>query len=138
MIILDTNVISELARPSADGRVTEWFRGQLASDLHLTAVTIAELGYGVALLPDGRRRNELARRLDRLEGLLAGRVLSFDLASARLYGPLVATRNRLGRPIGVADAQIAAVCLRHAATLATRNVADFADAGLTIVNPWEA
>ncbi|SDX50182.1 hypothetical protein SAMN05661080_00209 [Modestobacter sp. DSM 44400] len=138
MIVLDTNVVSEIVHPRGSRRVIQWFDAQALPDLHLTAVTVAELGYGVARLPDGRRRNDLARRLRiMVDELFVGRVLPFDQAAAEGYGPLLATRDRLGRPIGPADAQIAAIGTRHGAVLATRNIRDFEGLGLIVVDPWE-
>lgn len=139
MIILDTNALSELARPVPEPRVRAWYRGQDADNLFVTAVTVAEIGYGVARLPPGRRKSELELRLDVLvHRLFVDRVLPFDQAAAERYGGLVASRERSGRPIDTADAQIAAICLHHGASLATRNVRDFDELGLDVVDPWEA
>lgn len=138
MIVLDTNVISELVRPVPDVRVTTWLDEQAIPELHLTVITVAELGYGIARLPLGRRRDDLARQTGGLlERLFSRRVLPFDQSAAQLYGDVGATRDRLGRPIEIADAQIAAICLHRDAALATRNTRDFDGLGLTLVNPWE-
>ncbi len=137
MIVLDTNVVSELMRSHPADDVVDWVDRQPASDLHLTAITVAELLYGVARLAGGRRRTELA---DQVEAMVTddfeNRVVSFDEPAAPHYADIVAGRERLGRPIGMADAQIAATCRSHGAVLATRNVDDFTDTGITIVNPW--
>lgn len=139
MIVLDTNVVSELMRPHPAPAVRSWFRSVPAAEQFLTAVMVAELGYGVARLPAGHRRDDLARRLDRLvNDLFARRVLPFDEAAGRRYGPAVVIRERAGRPIGTADAQIAAVALDHGAALATRNTRDFEGLGLTLIDPWAA
>jgi len=130
VIVLDTNVISELTRPAPMPRVMSW--------LDSLAVTAAELLYGVARLPTGRRKTELAAAVD---GLLSddfqGRVLAFDEAAARRYADIVAARERIGRPIGAADAQIAAICQTIGAALATRNTLDFDGAGVELINPWK-
>lgn len=138
MIVLDTNVISELVHPSADPRVQRWADDQLPDDLHLTAVTAAELAYALARLPLGRRRDDLGARLEVvLTQVFAGRIVPFDERAAEAYGPLVAGRVSSGRPIGIADAQIASTCLSRGVFLATRD-AGFAGLGLTLLNPWEA
>jgi hypothetical protein len=138
MIVLDTNVLSETWRPKPSAKVLEWTRSQPATALFTTAITEAELYYGIALLPEGRRRRALesAVRLIFAEDL-AGRVLPFDSAAAREYADIAATRRRAGRPMPEADAQIAAIARSRGAALATRNVEDFADCGLTVVSPWE-
>ncbi|WP_019812985.1 type II toxin-antitoxin system VapC family toxin [Saccharomonospora saliphila] len=137
MIVLDTNVVSELTRAEPDAGVVDWVDRYPADEVFLTAVTAAELRYGVTRLPDGRRRRALA---EAVEALLAedfqGRVLPFDAGAARAYATLVVAREAEGTPISTADAQIASVCVRHDALLATRNVADFAATGARVVNPW--
>lgn len=139
MIVLDTNVVSELLRAAPDGAVLAWVDAQPASDLHLTSVTAAELLYGVALLPTGRRRARLAEEIGAvLEEDFARRVLGFDLLAAGHYADLAARRRSLGRPVSAADAQIAAVCRSHGASLATRNVTDFDDVGVDVIDPWVA
>jgi toxin FitB len=138
MIVLDTNVLSESWRPKPAARVLGWIRSQPATALFTTAITEAELYYGIALLPEGRRRRALesAVRLIFAEDL-AGRVLPFDSAAAREYADIAATRRRAGRRMPEADAQIAAIARSRGAALATRNVADFSDCGLDIVSPWD-
>jgi predicted nucleic acid-binding protein len=137
MIILDTNVISELMRPEPAPLVVEWVDRQSADDVFLTAVTVAELLYGVARLPDGHRKVAIA---EQLEAMFAEdfdhRVAAFDETAAAHYADVVLRRERAGRPIGVADAQIAAICRSYDALLATRNVGDFTGAGVRISNPW--
>jgi predicted nucleic acid-binding protein len=138
VIILDTNVISELIRSAPDARVKQWTDEQVVTDLHLTSITVAELGYGVARLSPGRRRDDLARRIDGLMvRLFTERVLSFDQAAAEFYGGVAVVRERVGRPIDIPDAQIASVCLQRGAVLATRNVRDFEGLGLTLIDPWQ-
>ncbi|MGH9171361.1 MAG: type II toxin-antitoxin system VapC family toxin [Acidimicrobiales bacterium] len=137
MIVLDTNVISELARPAPSNDVVAWV--DLLGDVTVTATTVAELLYGVARLPDGVRKVRLAEAVGQMiDERLAGNVLAFDRAAASHYAEIVAARDRSGRPIGVADAQIAAICRAQKATLATRNVSDFMGTGVTVVNPWDA
>lgn len=137
MIVLDTNVLSELMRRRAAARVVGWVDEQDAAGLAITAVTVAELLYGVARLVDGARKTELATAVDALvREDFAGRVLPFDAAAAAHYAELVAERERQGRPVSTSDGQIAAICRCHGATLATRNVRDFDATGIGILDPW--
>ena len=137
MIVLDTNVISELARPKPKPQVIEWMDAQDSADLVITAVTAAEIRAGVALLPSGRRRRQIAERMESLiTETFDGYVLPFDAHSSEHYAEVVATRTRVGRPISGLDAQIAAVCVQHGASLATRNISDFDGLGLHLINPW--
>ena len=138
MIILDTNVLSELMRPSPSERVVHWIEQHLAGDLATTAVTKAEILYGIALLPLGRRRNDLAQAAGAMFAEdFEGRVFPFDTEAAAVYAVLCADRRAAGRPISAFDAQIAAICIARGLTLATRNVPDFEDCGLDLINPWE-
>lgn len=138
MIVLDTNVISELARHVPDPGVLSWLDSFEVSDVATTAITAAELRYGVARLPDGQRKQELTGVI---RGILTedfhGRVLPFDERASVPYADIVADRERIGRPIGVADAQIAAICRDLGAILSTRNIADFEATGVELINPWE-
>ncbi|WP_319451223.1 MULTISPECIES: type II toxin-antitoxin system VapC family toxin [unclassified Mycobacterium] len=138
MIVLDTNVVSELMRPAPDPDVTSWVDSLDVSDILLTAVTAAELLYGVARLPDGRRRRELRPKV---EGLLAedfrDRILPFDALAATHYADIVAGRERSGLQISMADGQIAAISRAWNVGLATRNVSDFVDTGVELINPWD-
>lgn len=137
MIVLDTNVLSELFRPEPDRHVLEWLDDQDAADTATTAVTSAELLYGAARLPAGRRRTALAAAITAvLDEDLAGRILPFDAVAAVHYAEIVTERERLGLPIGAADAQIAAICAAEDATLATRNIKDFQNIGIDLINPW--
>ena len=137
MIVLDTNVISELMRPTPSPAVMDWVDQQPTADLHLTSVTVAELLYGIARLPLGSRRSKLA---DHVETMITTdfrrRVLPFDLTAAPHYADIAATRTATGRPISAPDAQIAATCRSHNAALATRNTKDFDKTGITIIDPW--
>jgi predicted nucleic acid-binding protein len=138
-MVLDTNVVSELMRTEPDAAVLAWLNDQPADTLWLNSVVVSELLYGVARLPDGKRRAQLALAVQAmLAEDFAGRVLPFDLEAAVVYADLVAMRERQGQPIDVADAQIAAICLAHGATLATRNTKHFEGVGLTLMNPWVA
>ncbi|MBD3779454.1 MULTISPECIES: type II toxin-antitoxin system VapC family toxin [unclassified Cellulomonas] len=139
MIVLDTHVISEVFRPEPEARVVAWLEG-LTGEVAIAAVTLAELLAGVRRLPDGQRRTALAGMLhDALEPYRATRaILPFDVAAAEQYADVLAARERAGRPIHTADAQIAAICLAHGATCATRNVRDFDGTGVDLVNPWTA
>jgi predicted nucleic acid-binding protein len=138
VIVLDTNVISELTRQTPAPGVLTWLDSLAVAEIATTAITAAELLYGVAGLPDGRRKAELAAAVDGLlDDDFQGRVLSFGQPAARRYADIVSHRERLGRPIGVADAQIAAICRAVDATLATRNTDDFEETGIELVNPWK-
>ena len=138
MIVLDTNVISELARQAPDPGALSWLDSLEVSDVATTAVTAAELRYGVARLPDGHRKQELTVVI---RGILTedfhGRVLPFDERASVRYADIVAARQRIGRSIGVADAQIAAICRDLDGILATRNTADFEETGIELIDPWK-
>jgi toxin FitB len=139
MIVLDTNVVSELTRRRPAARVLEWANAQEPRRLAITAVTAAELLYGVARLDDGARKAELAGEiLGLMREDFSGRILPFDVVAAEHYATVVADRERRGRPIDVPDAQIAAICRRRGALLATRNVRDFEHAGIELLDPWTA
>ncbi len=139
MIILDTNVISELARIDPEPNVVTWLDSLPATEIATTAITAAELLYGVARMPDGRRRAALAGIIDALINEdFRDRVQPFGSQAANQYATVVVGRERLGRPVSVADAQIAAICRAHGATLATRNTGDFTDTGISLLNPWDA
>ena len=139
MIILATNVISELARIDPEPVVVTWLDSLPAAEVATTAITAAELLYGVARLPDGRRRAALAETIDVLINEdFRGRLEPFDGLAAEQYATVVVGREKKGRPISTADAQIAAICRVHSATLATRNIGDFTDTGIGLINPWDA
>ena len=137
MMVLDTNVVSEVMRAQPEPAVLSWLDQQEPAGLWLSAVVAAELMAGVARLPEGKSRQQLALVVaTMLEQDFAGRVLAFDLAAASVYAELVARREQMGRPIAMADAQIAATCVANNATLVTRNQKDFANLGLTTFDPW--
>lgn len=138
MIVLDTNVISELMRSAPDDRVATWVDQFPAGDVFITAVTAAELQYGVARLPDGRRKTVLAIQVaELLAEDFGSQILPFGVNAAAHYAQIAAMREQEGRPISMADAQIAAICRHHNAELATRNIKDFADTGVSVHDPWE-
>jgi predicted nucleic acid-binding protein len=137
MIVLDTNVISELMRDSPQQTVLTWFGAQPASSLFVTTVTEAEILTGIALLPDGRRRSGLAESADRVfTALFAGRILVFDSDAANIYAEIFAQRHAAGRPISQADCQIAAIARSREAAISTRNVTDFEGVGVELIDPW--
>jgi predicted nucleic acid-binding protein len=137
MIILDTNVIAELMRPKPSARVVVWVAKQRATELFTTSITEAEIFYGIELLAKGKRREGLLAAADAMfTEDLAGRIFGFESETARAFSKIAAHRRALGRPIRHADAQIAAIAQVRGARLATRNVADFEDCGLDVVNPW--
>jgi toxin FitB len=139
MIVLDTNVLSELMKPEPDERVARWTAARPADAVYVTSITQAEVLHGILLLPKGKRR---ARLEEAVEGLFqeefGERVLSFGADAARAYAEIAAGRRHAGRPISHFDAQIAAIARVHGATLSTRNVNDFAECGVALVNPWVA
>lgn len=136
MIILDTNVVSELMRPAADPRVLTWMRETGDGDLATTAITVAEIEYGLARLPDGSRADALRIAAGALWDSFATAILRFDTAAAREYGALMAARERAGRPTSAFDAQIAAIAKVYEAKVATRNVADFEGMDVRLIDPW--
>jgi predicted nucleic acid-binding protein len=138
LILLDTNVLSELMRPSPEPRVVQWVDGFIEWDLWISAITVAEIRLGIALLDDGSRKSLL---LDLAEQMFQEdfqeRCLPFDYQAAVEYALIVAERNRRGRPISVEDAQIAAIAKTANLSLATRNTKDFTDIpGIEVINPW--
>ena len=137
MILLDTNVLSEVLLPLPDSRVLRWIDSQPDAALFISAITEAELRYGVALLPPGRRRTALAAAIDRiLAEDFADSILPFDSPAAAAFAEIAASRRRAGRPTSQSDAQIAAIARSRGAIVATRNVPDFVKCGIGVVNPW--
>lgn len=139
MIVLDTNVVSELIKYSPEPAVRDWSKA-LTIPVFITAVTVAEMRAGVALLPDGKRKREVRAGAEKL---IAGyytfdSILPFDAGCTEQYAQVIAARQKSGEPIGVADAQIAAICLANGFALATRNEKDFAETGVEVINPWGA
>ena len=135
--LLDTNVLSEVRRPRPDVRVLAWLDQVEEERLHLSVITVAELARGIALLPAGRRKADLALWLETdLQLRFGHRLLSVDGDTAFLWGRLMADATREGRVLSVMDGWIAAIALRHQLIVATRNVRDFENLGLEIFNPW--
>ena len=139
MIVLDTNVISELMRPAPHPGVLAWVAAQPRSDLYTTRINQAEVLYGIAALPQDRRRGVLADLAETMFAEdFAGRVLSFDAAAAARYADIAVARRQSGTPIGVLDALIAAVALAADARIATRDAGGFSGCGLSVIDPWTA
>lgn len=136
MIVLDTNVLSEPFRAAPAEAVMAWYARQNAASLYVATLSVAEVEAGIAVMPEGARRANLAARWAAGRAILAGRILPFDLAAAVAYGEIVARRRALGRPISPFDAAIAAVAHSRGARIATRDAAGFAECGVDLVNPW--
>ena len=137
MLVIDTNVASDLMRPTPTPSVAAWIAERDAATMFLTAISEAELRFSVAILPPGKRRHALESAMRRwLERGFSDRILSFDSAAAQAYAEIAADRRLAGRPIGEADCQIAAIAAARRMKLATRNVRDFEDMGIEIVDPW--
>ena len=137
MFVLDTNVLSEEMKPVPERTVHFWLSRQNPQDFFTTAVTEAEIIYGVTILPDGKRKRDLDAAAQRVLALFAGRILPFDSAAAREFALIVADRRRAGRPIEDFDAQIAAITRSRGMSLATRDVQDFASTSVQLVDPWQ-
>jgi toxin FitB len=137
MILLDTNVVSELMKPQPSPNVVDWVEKQPAGELFTTAITEAEIFYGIELLSKGKRREGLLAAAEAMfTEDFAGRVLGFESNATRDFSRIAAHRRTLGKPISHADAQIAAIARVHGAKLATRNTSDFADCDIAVDNPW--
>lgn len=139
MILLDTNIVSRIMAPAPAQAVIDWLNAQDTVTLYLSTITIAEIGYGLWVLPDGKRRRSLE---DRFEKFVAQgfeqRILNFDQRAARLYPEVMGHRRTVGRPLGVLDGQIASIARANDLAIATRNVRDFEECGLELINPFEA
>ena len=139
MIVLDTNVLSELMRPAPSEAVVNWVSAQPVTRLFTTSITQAEILHGIMLLPAGRRRDTLAAMATAMfDEDFTDRVMPFGSDAARAYAQVASARQRIGRPISQFDAQIAAIARSIGAAVATRNVADFQECGIDVVNPWES
>ena len=137
MILLDTHVVSELMRDVPSTQVLVWMDDLPTRELFVTAITEAEVRTGIAFLPEGARRRGLSDAAERtLGGLFAGRVLPFDSGAARAYADIAAASRAAGRPISQSDCQIAAIARSRGMAVATRNVRDFSDAGVEVIDPW--
>ena len=138
MIVLDTNVVSELMNPTGATAVKQWAKRQLRDRVFTTTITQAEILYGIGILPEGNRKQRLESSAHIVfQEEFVHRILPFDSKSAEQFAVISAQRRSQGRPISQFDAQIAAICRAHRATLATRNVDDFIDCSIAIINPWE-
>ncbi len=135
MIIVDTNVLSEMMRDDPDSNVLAW--AAAAGRLHTTAITLAEVDYGIARLPNGRRRGQLAATTTAVFADFQDLIVPFDASAARRYAGIVDGREAAGHPITTADAQIAAICASRKSALATRNTRDFESTGIDLINPWQ-
>jgi predicted nucleic acid-binding protein len=137
MIILDTNVTSELMKPSPSPVVRDWVRARRGDELYTTSITLAEISYGIERLPAGRRRDLLKATATDVFAAFEDQLLPFDAAAAAHYPMIVCRRDRAGLPIDGFDAQIASICDAHHAALATRNLKDFQDTGIDVIDPWQ-
>lgn len=138
MILLDTNVLSEQFRAQPDERALAWLNDQALETLFLSAMTVAEIRAGVALMPEGRRKKMLNDRIEqKLLPLFAGRILPFDMSCTRAYAAVLATAKQSGSGIAAADAVIAATALDGGFSVATRDTSPFEAAGVIVINPWE-
>ena len=139
IVLLDTNVVSELIRKSPDSAVEAWVAGHPLEDLFFSAVGEAELRYGAAILPAGRRRESLVSDIEQmLSDAFDDRVLPFDSGAARAYADIAAMRRSAGRPVAPADCQIAAIACSRKMAVVTRNVQDFEDIDIEVIDPWTA
>lgn len=137
MIVLDTNVLSELMRPQPEPGVVDWFRGQTRSRMFTTAISRGEMLLGVLVLPDGQRKQRLQQEVMAIFAAdMAGRVLPYDGDAADAHAEFAAMRRAQGRPVATPDAMIAGIAHSRGATLATRNVRDFEGCGITLIDPW--
>ena len=137
MVLLDTNVVSELMRDTPSAEVLSWMDERPTRELFVTAVTEAEIRTGIAILPSGARRRGLADAAERTLGVLfAGRILPFDSGAARAYADIAATSRAASRPISQSDCQIAAIARSSGMAVATRNARDFAVTGIEVIDPW--
>lgn len=138
MIIMDTNIISEMMKPSPSAKVINWVDQQNASGLYVTTVTIAEISYGLNVLPNGNTRTLLEEAFNKaIMEAFKHRILSFEERAAHFYGKIMGHRKELGRPLSVLDGQIAAIASAHSYVIATRNIRDFVDCGVELINPFE-
>ena len=138
MILIDTNVISELWKVAPNANVLAWLDAQSVDTLYLSAVTVAELRFGLAAMPLGKRRTVFQERLENeVVPMFLGRVLPFDMDASRAYAELMVAAKAEGKPIGMADAYIAATAVASGFMVATRDTSPFEAAGVSVINPWE-
>jgi toxin FitB len=139
MILLDTNVLSGVMRPDSNAAVVSWLDRQPRISVWVTSITVMEIRFGIALLPPGRRRSHLERGYERtMAEKIADRVVPFDASAAEAAADLMAKRRQRGRPVELRDTMIAGIAISRHATLATRNIRDFADLAVSVVDPWAA
>ena len=139
MIVLDTNILSELMKPTPDGNVVRWVAAQPARALYTTSISEAEVHHGIMLLAPGKRRDAIQAAAEAMFGEdFDGRILPFESAAAHSYARIAAQRRRSGHPISHFDAQIAAIADSTGAAIATRNVTDFDGCGVKVINPWQS
>ena len=137
MILLDTNVVSEVMKTRPAEAVVTWLNGQDSEKLYVSSITIGEITYGLRILPDGKSRSGLREQFERFVALAFDqRVLAYDESAARIYGDLMGDRKELGLPMSVPDGQIAAIARLNHLAVATRNVVDFKNCGIDVVNPF--
>lgn len=138
MILLDTNIISEMMKQSPNPEVLSWLDDQEVTQTFVTSITIAEISYGINVLPEGVRRQLLEDAFNKaIKTAFKHRILFFDETAAHHYGKLMSHRKQLGRPLSILDGQIASIALTHGAALATRNIRDFSHCELDLLNPFE-
>ena len=138
MIIVDTNIVTEMMKVAPAQVVVSWLNAQDSSKLFLTTITIGEIGYGLETLPWGKRRLQLEQGFEKvLTEAFGGRILTFDEDAARHYGVIMGRRKEIGRPLSIPDGQIASIARAKGFAVATRNVRDFVECGVEIVNPFE-
>ncbi len=137
MILLDTNIISEMMKQSPDLKVIDWIEEQEVTQLYVSSISIAEIAYGINVLPNGKRRHVLEEAFYKaIKMAFKHHILFFDETSAYQYGKLMSHRKRLGKPLSILDGQIASIALTHGTALATRNIRDFSDCELDLINPF--
>jgi len=139
MILLDTNIVSAIMAPAPPRAVIEWLNRQETVTLYLSTITIAEIGYGLWVLPDGERRRSLKERFEQFVAeCFEQRILDFDMPAAQVYAEVMGRRKAMGRPLSVPDGQIASIARANDLSIATRNVRDFEECGLELTNPFES
>lgn len=139
MVILDTNVVAEMMKSSPSPMVVAWLNSQESSALFLTTISIGEIVYGLRIMPSGKRRLQLEQGFERvLAEAFAGRILAFDEEAARHYGEVMGRRKEIGRSLSVPDGQIASIARARGCAIATRNVRDFTECGVEVINPFDS
>lgn len=138
MIVIDTNVISELMRPQPSASVLQWFTAYSSCDLFVTSITLAEVRYGLRVMPMGKRRVEMTNTFERyIDEAFDQHILDFTDSSAHIYAEIAGCRKEMGIPISIADGQIASIALQESYALATRNITDFQACGLELIDPFD-